>query len=122
MKTILLDTKTGKKAMGMEGFSSFSWSDNNHSCDCNRRFSFDLPEDEEDEDVEAMCCKGCHRFLVVDAEVDHKDDWTDLTLRELNEGYPLDLLTAHGVDPKLVITKDHKLTPMSISHPKQDPS
>jgi hypothetical protein len=112
MKVILLDTKTGARSYGADGLTSFSWTDNNWSCDCNRHQTFELSgEDEEYYDGWGTCF-GCHRFLVVDAEVDMEDDWDNLSLRELNGGYQESLLSQHGIDPNFIVTKDHKLTPL----------
>lgn len=111
MKVVLLDTKTGERVQSREDIYSFQWTDNNWSCDCNRRFSFNLSDEDEAELDAHEFCLGCHRFLVVDAEITAPLDWLDLTLKELNEGYLIELLASHGVDPAFIIAKEHKLTP-----------
>lgn len=112
MKVVLLDTKTGQKLlMDDPMLHSWAWSDGNWCCDCNRWMLFELSEEDEREHDEHEFCLGGKRFIISDAEVNHEDDWTSLTLMELNSDYPIDLLQANGVDPATVITKDHRLTP-----------
>lgn len=41
-------------------------------------------------------CKGCKRFLVIEAEMNDPEDY-EYTLEELNDGYPKELLRKHGI-------------------------
>ena len=84
MIATIQDTKTGKTRVA-PGYSSDWWADGNGACDCNRELGFinfdTLP---------ACTCLGCHRYLIIRATFD--DDERRYTLRELNEGYPAELL------------------------------
>ena len=94
MKVTYLDTKTGETAE-QTGVSHFQLSENNWSCDCNRWFAFDLPDEEPDE---SGVCLGCHRFLVTKAELEETDDFTGpIDLLDFNREYPVELRHKHGL-------------------------
>lgn len=82
MIATIQDTKTGKTRVA-PGYSSDWWAERDGSCDCNRELVF---RDSEETGV----CLGCHRYLIIRATFD--DDERRYTLRELNEGYPAELL------------------------------
>jgi hypothetical protein len=87
MKPTLLDTETGERRESCSDFDDYWWAEGNGACDCNRRLLFGLSEDPSRENT----CEGCHRFLIVTA------DKSAYSLRELNEGYPEELLRQHGL-------------------------
>lgn len=97
MKVTLLDTKTGEVSTPDDQFRSWVWTDGNWSCDCNRVMYFDdengtIEHEMMDElGLEGGICLGCHRFLVIAAERNMDHDYTT-TLKELNDGYPMELL------------------------------
>ncbi len=90
MKVSLLDTQTGKVAT-CEGISTFEWSENNWSCDCNRGRVFG-------HDAGSDMCIGCHRYLVIAAACESDDDWP-ASLVDLNADYPEELLRANSLLP-----------------------
>ena len=74
---VVLDTETGQTAV-CNTESLFEWTDNNFTCDCNRRLLFDdLPE------IDIDGCEGCKRFVVVRTSVGSID--------KMNKGYPIEL-------------------------------
>lgn len=92
MKTItLLDTKTGQKltieALDSPDTDDYWWSEGNGGCDCNRAPYFGIEEDGPDG---PRYCAGHARILIVGFTGECK-----LTLRELNSGYPKELVDAH---------------------------
>ena len=89
MKATILDTKTGLRQT-VEGPRSWEWAENNYSCDCNRN-----PWHAETGKPDGIC-EGRERFLVVAAEMNDPEDY-EYTLAELNNGYPPELLKAHGI-------------------------
>jgi hypothetical protein len=89
MTATLLDTQTGETRT-VNGPRSWEWAENNWSCDCNRMNAFGIEAEVEN------VCSGCHRFIVIDADFNDQDDY-HYTLRQLNEGYPIELLTKHGI-------------------------
>lgn len=91
MKATILDTKTGLYQT-VEGPRSYEWAENDWSCDCNRN-----PWQAETGKPDGIC-EGNERFLVVAAEMNDPEDYK-YTIAELNEGYPPELLKAHGIDP-----------------------
>jgi len=88
MKVTLLDTHTGKTTVA-SGISTFEWAENNWSCDCNRETYFGHATGRE-----KGLCLHCKRYIIIAAEVEEQDDWF-ATLKELNAGYPSDLLNKH---------------------------
>lgn len=89
MIATVLDTKTGE-TVKYNGPCAFEWVDGNWSCDCNRKADFDVEPD----CVEGFC-EGGHRFLVIDAKFGSGEH--QYSLYELNECYPEELLTKHGI-------------------------
>ncbi len=91
MIATILDTVTGEKLTTNDKHDSFSWAENNWSCDCNRELYF-LPDSME---TEGKC--STKRFLVIAAKFndEEKTEGYVYTLRELNEGYPSHLLDKH---------------------------
>jgi len=95
MKVILLDTLT-LETKKVDDINTFNWHEHNWSCDCNRMSYF---TDEEDD---SNTCLGCHRYLVIAAEhFISNPEYANLdypaTVKELNEGYPDDLLKKFGL-------------------------
>jgi hypothetical protein len=88
MKATVLDTKTGK-VLERDGPRSWEWAENNWSCDCNRELMFG------GKPIGGVC-DGCHRYLVVKAEMNDSEDY-EYTLAQLNSGYPAELLATHGI-------------------------
>jgi len=86
MKVTLLDTETGETRES-SGISTFSWAENNWSCDCNRETFFGV-------ETEGNYCLGGKRFLVIRAEVEGEHDY-ECSLEELNADYPRELLERH---------------------------
>lgn len=103
MNITLLDTKTGE-TREVNDTPTFQWTENNWSCDCNRELEFDYVEHDQ-----SNTCLGCHRFIVIggSSSIVHKSKWGNqeypATLKELNEGYPEELLIKNGVDLQKVI-------------------
>lgn len=87
MKATILDTVTGKTAV-IGDVPTYEWEDGNFSCDCNRN-----PWGVDTGAVENVC-EGAHRFLVIAIEKETADDY-DITLEELNGGYPEELVRKH---------------------------
>lgn len=83
MKATILDTVTGLTAI-VNGPRSYEYADNGWSCDCNRN-PWDVDTGKPDD-----LCERCERFLVIAAEFGPED--YQYTLRELNDGYPEELL------------------------------
>ena len=88
MKVKLLDTETGN-TVESEGISTFSWTENNYSCDCNRELLFG-------NDTNSGYCLKCNRYIVIEASVELDIDYP-ATLEELNQDYPKDLLRKYGI-------------------------
>ncbi|MFW0776108.1 MAG: hypothetical protein ACN2B6_00110 [Rickettsiales bacterium] len=105
MKVTLLDTQTGKTAEST-GIRTFEWEENNWSCDCNRRLSFERFDAKEFTGV----CDGAKRYLVIKAEIENEDDW-ETTLAEMNSDYPAELLEAHGITPNVKSDRTRRETP-----------
>jgi len=87
----ILDTQTGKRVttsalLGWADCDEYYWANGNGSCDCNREIIVKGIDNSSD----SSACLGCHRYLIVAVEGDHT-----LTLRELNEDYPEELLNKH---------------------------
>ena len=80
----LLDTLTGERLPMAPGGTAFWWSEGNGSCDCNRSLFMGI-------DLGGDVCHGNNRFLIV-ACSDPR-----YSLRRMNEGYPEELLTRHGI-------------------------
>ncbi len=89
MKVTILDTLTGETGV-LEKIPTFQLEHNNWSCDCNRNFN------NSDLGGEENVCAGEKRFLVIEAEKDHEDDY-DCSLLELNHLYPKELLDTLGI-------------------------
>lgn len=81
MIATILDVVTGE-IKTVEGPCSYMWAEGNWSCDCNRApyFNIEIGED--------ICTS--ERFIVIGARA-NRDDYM-YTLREFNEGYPMELL------------------------------
>ena len=88
MIATIQDTKTGKTRVA-PGYSSDWWAEGDGSCDCNRELGFGAP-------TLTGTCLGCHRYVIIRATFD--DEERRYTLRELNEGYPEELLKERGVE------------------------
>lgn len=84
MNVVILDTVTGNKTPS-QGYDGYWWSEGNGSCDCNRAIYSGVQIDTEG------VCLGCKRFLIVES------DNPEYSLAELNQGYPSELLKAHGI-------------------------
>jgi hypothetical protein len=82
----LLDTETGERVWSNDefknGFIAFWWAEGNGSCDCNRRYVFDI-ECAPDE----RYCIGAKRFLICNVV----GDTGGYTLRDFNADYPVEL-------------------------------
>ena len=88
MKCLLLDIKTNKvKWHG--GPSTFDWTENNWSCDCNRATPFGNTNDDN-----GGHCVGGHRYIVVDYILEDEDDYEPANFYELNSDYDKKLVTA----------------------------
>lgn len=86
MRVTILDT-SNDKVHCKEKISTFQLRENNWSCDCNRA------EDSRD-DVDSTC--QSKRYLVIAAQPDLEDDY-EVSLVELNEGYPAELLRKYNL-------------------------
>lgn len=75
----VLDTVTGEWRTRRSEASTYSWTEGNWSCDCNRALQF-FPEHDRDDGY----CMGCVRYRVV-AVVPLLPGYT---LADFNEGYP----------------------------------
>jgi len=127
MKATVLDTETGERRTS-EGIRTFEWEENNWSCDCNRanlfgedvEFEMDRRMRVQHPDLLAhqSCCWGCGRFLVVAQEPEGDEDWVT-TLTELNAGYPVKLLAAHGIANKGNIGKEREESELASVYEKE---
>jgi len=88
MRVTLLDTQTRRTAE-VSGYSTQYWEEGNGSCDCNRELQFG-------EDSSEGICRGCHRYLIIAAEVEDGDDY-ECSIGKLNSEYPDELLKQHGI-------------------------
>lgn len=84
IRVTVLDTQTGRRVDDRR-FSAWWWAEGNGSCDCNRELIVQMKVPEG-----PGVCLGCQRYLIISAPAD-----CGYSLRELNEGYPEDLLEAH---------------------------
>lgn len=77
-----LDLETGRKAED-RGINEFQLTENNWSCDCNRRIAFDGSP------LDSGTCEGCKRFVVYDVEAEDGDEPFEPTdvIREANSEY-----------------------------------
>ena len=90
MIATIQDTKTGRTRVA-PGYSSHWWAEGNGACDCNRELgliNFDT--------LPVRTCLGHHRYLIIRATFD--DEERRYTLRELNAGYPAELLKERGIE------------------------
>lgn len=87
MKCLLLDLKTNR-VKWHSGPSTFDWTENNWSCDCNRAVPFgDWKEGDGH-------CLGGHRYIVVDYINSGDDDYNVKSVCELNSDYGKEVVSA----------------------------
>lgn len=77
----VLDIETGKRR-ACSKYDYFWWSEGEGSCDCNRELLFGNK-------TNTGFCLGCERYVVVEASLGD--------VRELNDGYPNDVLARAGL-------------------------
>lgn len=90
LKVTVLDTVTGKTHVDGRA-STWSWTEGNWSCDCNRCPRDVELDDEQTKSNENWVCIGSKRFLAVAAE----PLLDGYTLYDFNENYPDELVDKH---------------------------
>ena len=90
LRVTILDTATGERYQGAEGYWVYWWTQGNGSHDCNRDIGSSLDADSVSVDDGCFACQS-ERYLVV--EVDPMP--TGYTLADFNKDYPKELILKH---------------------------